>query len=507
MTEKKRRGAQAPGVAKQQFWGGRMAEPPEMRNVAYCAGRDVAARPMADALLVTHDIWQNRAHSLMLAKRGIMPQASLRKVLKGLADFERRAAAGGAMLDPRKEDVHTNIEHFVAATAGAEHAGHMHTGRSRNDQSATVVRMLVREELLGFGEALAGLVDAMLAASARFAGVVIPGFTHYQPASLTTLGHWFAGHAQALLRDVGRLAAAWDRVNVSPLGAAASFGTSWPIDREMTARLLGFGSVQANTLDCITSRWEMEAEAAGVLAFAMTHLSIVAQDLIVLSMPDVGVVEIADRYVTGSSIMPQKRNPDFAEVTRAKAAVIQNLVATLFGIAKGALSGYNRDTQWTKYLVIDALSEAADAPAVFTGVFETLRVNEARAAELSRRGFVDAVDVADALARESGLPFRQSYEIVSKAVKLSEGLGSVDSGVVARLAAEAGAKNTRLTVGSPKSIVAAKSHTGAPAPRALARDRKQMSAVLREMRAELAARRRLLDAARAETRRLASKCR
>ena len=487
---------------KQQFWGGRMKEPPEMRNVAYCAGRDVAARPMADAVLIPYDVWQNRAHSLMLAEKGIMPHASLRKVLRGLAEFERRTAAGELALDPAKEDVHTNIEHFVAATAGEGHSGFMHTGRSRNDQSTTVVRMLVRDELLSFGEELGVLIAATLGASARFATVPVPGLTHTQPASLTTVGHWFASHAQALLRDLGRLVEAWDRINVSPLGAAASFGTSWPIGREMTARLLGFSAVQVNTLDCLTNRWEMEAEAATVLEFALTHLSIVSQDLIMLSFPDIGVVQIADRYVTGSSIMPQKRNPDFAEVTRAKAAVVQNLASTLFAVAKGSLSGYNRDAQWTKYLIMDAFAEAADAPAVFAGVFDTLEVNEARAAELARRNFVDAVDVADTLARESGLPFRAAYDIVSKAVRLSDKLGRIDPEVVARLAAEAGAKKTRMALATPEAIVASKAHTGGPAPRILARDGKRMADRLKELKAALASRRKRIETARADTARL-----
>lgn len=468
--------------AKQQFWGDRLKEAPEMANVAYCAGRDVAARPMADEILVPFDVWQNRAHTTMLAAQKVIAPRTAQRVLAALDEFEKRIGNGSLRLDPAREDVHTNIEHFVAELAGTEISGVMHTGRSRNDQTTTVVRLFVRDRLLKFGKAVAGLVEAILAQAERNLDVPVAGFTHYQPASVTTMGHWFASYGQALLRDLERILASYERVNRSPLGAAASFGTSWPLDRTLTARLLGFASVQANSLDCVTNRWEMEADAATAVEFALTHLSIISQDLILLSAPQFGIIEIADRYVTGSSIMPQKRNPDFAEVTRAKAALVQNLTTSLFGIARGALSGYNRDTQWTKYLILDIFDEAADAPTVFRGVFDTLSVNAGRAEKSAGENFVDAVDVADVLARESGLTFRDAYNVASKAVRESEALGrgSVDPEVVRRLAAEAGSRQAvELKVGSPREIAARKSHIGGPAPRAVQasiRDqRKQLS--------------------------------
>ena len=502
--EKGKATAKAAGKAgKQTFWGGRMSEAPEEKNVAFCAGRDVAMRPMADAVLIPFDVWQNRVHSTMLARQGITPKAALRKILAGLDEFERRAAAGELTLDPHKEDVHTNIEHFVAEHAGPEFSGYMHTGRSRNDQTTTVVRMYLRAQLLEFGGALARLVDSLLAAAAAHADVPMAGFTHYQPASLTTVGHWLAAHAQALQRDLGRLLESYDRVNISPLGAAASFGTSWPVDRPLTCGLLGFRAVQPNTLDCITNRWEMEADAASALAFAMTHLSMLAQDVIMLSSPFLGIIELPDRFVTGSSIMPQKRNPDFAEVTRAKATLVQNLTNTLFGIARGAFSGYNRDTQWTKYIVMDIFDEASGAPDIFAGVVAGMRVNADRVGAFARENFVDAVDVADALARQAGLPFRTTYDIVSRAVRLSEGQGRIDPAIVARLAAEAGAGDLKLEIGTPERIVAAKTHVGGPAPKALRRDLKPMLAALKASRRRLDDHAHDLDAARAKTKELA----
>ncbi len=470
---KSKQDAKTPTAAmktKQQFWGERLTEAPEMRNIAYCAGRDVAERPMADAVLVPFDCWQNRAHISMLADQAIVSPEHAQKIRTAVTKFEDQFAAGDMRLAPEKEDVHTNIEHFVAEQLGGETSGVMHTGRSRNDQTTTVVRMFIRDRLLRFGVAVADLTDAIMRRAEEFADVPLAGYTHYQPASVTTVGHWFASYAQALSRDLDRLAACYDRVNISPLGAAAGFGTSWPINREKTADLLGFRSVQANSLDCITNRWEMEADAATAIEFIMTHLSIVSQDIIMLSAPQLGIIRIADRYVTGSSIMPQKRNPDFAEVTRAKAMVIQQMTAALFGIARGAFSGYNRDTQWTKYLIFDAFDEALDAPVIFRGVFETLSIDAAAAEKTARDNFINAVDVADVLAQESGLPFRTTYEIASKAVRLSEDRGEIDLDIVRQLAEDAGSKPMKLDVGIPAAIAGRKTHTGGTDPKRLKAD-------------------------------------
>ena len=472
--------------AKQQFWGSRLSEAPEMRNVSYCAGRDVAGRPMADAVLVPFDCWQNRAHITMLAEQGIVTREQAAEIRAAVSEFEDAVAAGLRFLAPEKEDVHTNIEHFVAEKLGREISGVMHTGRSRNDQTTTVVRMFMRDRLLVFAHALAGLIAVIIERAIEFADAPLAGYTHYQPASVTTVGHWFASYAQSLIRDLERIGASYQRLNISPLGAAASFGTSWPINRERTAELLGFASVQVNSLDCVTNRWEMEADAATALEFAMTHLSIISQDIIMLSAPQPGILRIADRYVTGSSIMPQKRNPDFAEVTRGKAVVIQQLTGALFGIARGAFSGYNRDTQWTKYLLMDVFAEAEDAPVIFRGVFETLSIDREAALATARANFVNAVDVADVLAQESGLPFRTTYEIASKAVKLSEDKGSVDPEIVKRLAAEAGSRDITLDVGSPAAIAERKRHSGGTQPEQVRRDLAQLRQRLDEVSAGLA---------------------
>jgi len=498
MTPKQTQPKQATPTTKPQVWGSRMSEAPDPRNVMYCAGRDVVPRPMADAALVPFDLWQNRAHILMLAKQGIVSRKIASRILAALDDLESLWERREFVLDPAREDVHINIEHFVATVIGPEASGSMHTARSRNDQTTTVVRLYVRDRLLTFAESVARLTDVLLEAAKKYAHLPIAGLTHYQPASVTTLGHWLASYAQALLRDLERAYQTLQRLNVSPLGAAASFGTTWKIDRAYTAQLMGFDSVQGNTLDCISSRWEFEAEAAVLVAFVLTHLSTIAQDLIVLSLPQVGILRVADRFTTGSSIMPQKRNPDFAEVTRAKAALVQQLVPTLWGIARGLPSGYNRDTQWTKYAIMDVFDEAIAAPEIFADVIATMQVNEPRARESAESNFINAVDVADTLARQSRAPFRLCYQIVSRAVRECEPEGKLLPEVVVKLARETGVEVQSVDFLSAEQILNEKNHLGGPAPSALAQEIRMMRERLHQCKKLLAAFRKRLS--RAKTR-------
>jgi argininosuccinate lyase len=430
-----------------------------------------------------------------------MPNA--RKIFKALDALEKEFAAGTFELDPAKEDAHTNIERYVAQKAGTDASGRIHSGRSRNDQVATVVRMYLRSRLLELAGSIGHLARALLAGAHAHAGVTMAGYTHYQPACVTTVGHWMASHAQAILRDMERALTTLERINISPLGAAAGFGTSWPINRSMTAGLLGFRAVQSNTTECVTNRWEMEADTVSVASFMLTHLSILSQDIIFLSLPHIGIVRVADRYVTGSSIMPQKRNPDFAEVTRAKAATVQSLNSALLGTAKGALSGYNRDSQWTKYLVMDALDEALPAPVVFRGVIETMNIDITAASATANSNFIDAVDVADSLANEAGVPFRTAYEIVSEAVKLCEDQGHIDPAVVRKLAVKAGIPTARLklTIGTPEVLVSRKAHEGGPAPAAVRSSVRTMQRQLARLEATLETKRRQVDDAAEKARR------
>jgi argininosuccinate lyase len=392
--------------------------------IAYCAGRDLVALPVADEVLIPYDIQTNRAHCAMLRRRKIISSERLAAIARGLDRIERAWLRGEFHLDPALEDVHINIERAVAAIGGEEAAAVMHTARSRNDQCATDMRLWVRDQLLRLTESAAGLLNEIAAFAERNATTVAAGWTHGQPAMPTSLGHWACAHGFAVARDLQALVDLWPLVNVSPLGAAAGFGSSWPIDRKLTASLLGFDAPQTNSLDAVTTRWECEARVGFALATFMTHLSSLAQDLIHLSSPPLRLIRLDPAFTTGSSIMPQKRNPDFAEVTRARAASIQSLLGSLLGVGRGALSGYNRDSQWTKYWIMDLVEGVGSAPEVFGRAMATLQVDREGLERGAREDFICAVDLADHLASTRGVGFRRLYHLIGEAVERDREAGA-----------------------------------------------------------------------------------
>lgn len=402
--------------SKPQVWGGRLAESPAEANLRFCAGRDVNALPMADQDLVFWDIWTNLAHAKMLSENGVLDQSEYAAIYEALKQIDPQ----NFPLDPDKEDVHINIEHYLTYQCGLAAGKKIHSGRSRNDQVSTDMRLFLRDRLLHFTGHLAQLVGAILARAEELGDAVMPGFTHYQPGMPTTAAHWLTAWSQGLLRDLEALMDDFKGLNRCPLGAAASFGTSWPIDRARTAELLAFDGVEENTLDAISSRGEQEARVAASVAVAMNRLSQISQDLILWSSPFYGFAKISDRYVTGSSIMPQKRNPDFAEIIRAKAAQTTGSLTSLLGIAKGAMSGYNRDTQQTKYLIMDLFREVMDAPLILSGVMESLAFDREAMRAACDKDFLNAADVADWLAQRFYLSFRDCYEVLSLGVKYSQ---------------------------------------------------------------------------------------
>lgn len=483
------------------IWAKRTGGGPSPRMLAYCAGRDVAGKPAADEALIPYDLWTNRAHCTMLARRGIIDVQTLTKILGALSEIEERWRIGRFRLDPRLEDVHINVERAVASIAGEDAAGVMHTARSRNDQSATDMRLWLRDQLLGRVEGLAAVVGALAAFARKHAATVAPGFTHGQPAMPTSLGHWAASHAFGLARDAQALAMLWTVVNQCPLGAAASFGTSWPIDRDLTAQLLGFERPIPNSLDAISTRWECEARFASVLAIMMTHLSSLGQDLIFHSTPPRRGLRLSQAHVTGSSIMPNKRNPDFAEVTRARANAVAGLSNMLAGVGRGALSGYNRDTQWTKYWIMDVLDEVGEAPELFAEVVAALEVDKAALAESASEGFSLAADLADRLAHTRKLPFRKAYHIVAEAVARDEAHGWITpdtfneilerEGITPLFGAEeiAGA-------GDPARAIEERTSFGGPEAHGVREQAKALAADAASMRAWAAGNRRALEKAK-----------
>ncbi len=462
----------APQNKKNQVWGERLEAPPSDLNLRFCSGRDVAAIPMADELLIPYDIWTNLAHCTMLHSAGILSFREFSDLKRSLIDLGGKAQRGEYRLDPAKEDVHINLEHTITFELGVAAGKKLHTGRSRNDQIATDMRLALRDETLRLLRDLAELAKQTAGTAEGETETVMPGFTHYQPAMLTTAAHWLTNWSQGLLRDMEALLAVLRLMNRSPLGAAASFGTSWPIDREYTAELLGFDGVEENTLDCIASRGEFESRLAAAISILMNRFSTISQDLILLSSPYYGMVRIHDRFATGSSIMPQKKNPDFAELIRGKAALSHGITVALLGIQKGGMSGYNRDTQSGKYLIFDLLRECRDVPKILAGVIETLTFDRKEMLHKSRQGFMNSVDVADWLARKHSLPFRECYELLSLAVKYSESHGELTLEAMDR-AIEETESNARIGredvtfLNSPQAMLNDKSHTGAPSPTAV----------------------------------------
>ena len=453
---------------KSHIWGSHLKNQPDGKNVLFCAGRDVKELPMADEVLLPYDIWTNRAHCIMLERQGLMPKESLSKILTGLRQLEKLIETGEFSLDPTKEDVHINVEAFIAEKQGEDAGGRMHIGRSRNDQSNCDMRLYLRSAGLTLFDSVKSLAASILSQAEEHTESVMPGFTHYQPAMITTWGHWLCAYVQGLCRDLERISFSISQINRNPLGAAASFGTSWPIDRKLTAELLAFEKVDSNTLDCIVSRWENESQLAHTGAMLMNHLSIISQDLIFLSHPYTEFLQIDDNYVTGSSIMPQKKNPDFAEVIKSKASLAHGFLSGLLGVQKGGLSGYNRDTQVTKYLVMDLIRECEEAPLILRGVFESLIINTVKMNEKCETGFLNSVDIADQLARNMELPFRECYHMLSRAVTLSEPETKITSSALQKTLIEFG-HPTEIALdleqfNNPRKLVEQRHHQGSPSP-------------------------------------------
>jgi len=471
---------------KSTIWQSRMARKPSERHLAYCAGWDVVERPMADEILVPYDIWVNQAHALMLFETGIIDDEAHRKIQRALAAIEHANRAGRWKLDPALEDVHINIEREVSRRAGEDAGGRLHTGRSRNDQTATDVRLYTRDALLDFQADLLGLASELIRLGRAHAESLMPGLSHTQPSCVSTLGHLLCAHAQAFLRDAGQMCSTYAAINLSPLGAAAGHGTSWPINRRSAARYLGFDDIQENSIDCVSSRWEMEARLAADLAFAANHLAQLAQDLILLSQPWVGFIAFDDRHVTGSSIMPQKRNPDFAEVTRAKAAVVQGVLQSLLALNKGMVSGYNRDSQWSKYLIMEAVEELRDAPSIIAEALGAATVHTDKMAEAAGGHFLVAVDLADTIAREGDLPFREAYEVVARLVRECESDGRFTAEKVERVLAEKGlsgkiAPSKWRAAIEPQRALRGKKSPGGAAPSAVRANLKRLDSAARSL--------------------------
>ncbi|MBN2466712.1 MAG: argininosuccinate lyase [Deltaproteobacteria bacterium] len=404
----------------ERLWGSRLKESPDEAFIEFISGRDVRERPPCDAVLVPYDIWGSRAHAVMLWKQGIVPTEDAQKIISGLHDVTSLYQQGAFPLDPAKEDVHTNIESFLIEKYGLGVGGKLHTARSRNDQVTLDMTLFLRDRNLDFCRHLIALETSLLAGATAYAAVLIPGYTHHQHAMVTTFGHILLSYAESFYRDLLRFRQWHSLFNANPLGGAASYGTSLPIDRELTSLLLGFEKPSVSSLDLITNRWEAEAELSHAISIMMNHLSGLAQTLILFTTTEFGFVTLSDKYCGGSSIMPQKRNPSGLEVIKAKTAVAHGVQSSLYALGKSLFVGYNRDSQWTKYLIMDLIHECEEAPHIMAAILDTLSIDRERAHDLCRTGFITATDLMEAIVNDYSLPLRQAKMLIERAVKYSE---------------------------------------------------------------------------------------
>ena len=417
-----------------KLWGGRFEEMPSEKIIDFLSGRDVKALPPSDERLIPYDLWGSRAHVLMLSRRSILPVQDGRKLLKGLRQLQSLHQLGKFKLDPAKEDVHSNIESYLIEQLGIDYGGKVHTGRSRNDQIVLDMRLYLRDQVFEFVEGLISLTEILLEKGKQYRSTVMPGYTHHQHAVPTTFGHLLLSFAEALQRDSRRFVHWFDLFNRSPLGGAAGYGTSFNLDRELTSKLLGFDGPAENVTDPITQRWEPEIELSYAIAVMLDHLSTMAQTFILFSTREFNMVRLADRHCSGSSIMPQKRNPCSLEVVKAKASFAHGVMMSLLSSGKALFMGYNRDTQWTKYWVMDLVDESKPALFVIEDVVRLLQPNEAQMLERAKEEFSDATPLMEWLVRTFKLPLRKAKGVMEKAVKYSEreGRDSVSYGSLKR---------------------------------------------------------------------------
>jgi argininosuccinate lyase len=398
-----------------QMWGGRFADGPDALMEA------INASIGFDKRMAAQDIEGSRAHAAMLGATGILQASDVDAIREGLLTVLSEIEAGRFDFSTALEDIHMNVEARLKEIIG-EPAGRLHTGRSRNDQVATDFKLWVREQLDAADAGLCALIAALLEQAEAGADWVMPGFTHLQTAQPVTWGHHMMAYVEMFGRDLSRMRDARARMNTCPLGAAALAGTSFPIDRHMTAAALGFDAPAANSLDAVSDR-DFALEFLGAASICAMHLSRFAEELVIWSSAQFRFVTLSDRFSTGSSIMPQKKNPDAAELIRAKVGRIFGANTALMMVMKGLPLAYSKDMQEDKEQVFDAADNLMLALAAMTGMVTDMTANRTSLALAAGSGFSTATDLADWLVRVLGLPFRDAHHITGSLVAQAESKG------------------------------------------------------------------------------------
>ncbi|MEE8309109.1 MAG: argininosuccinate lyase [Hyphomicrobium sp.] len=441
-----------------RMWGGRFkALPAEIME-------EINASIGFDKRLAPQDIRASKAHASMLAAQGIITKADAREILKGLEQVLAEIESGQMAYTRALEDVHMNVEARVKDLIGTP-ADRLHTARSRNDQVATDFRLYVRETIDAFDTALAGLQFVLARKAEAHAATVMPGFTHLQPAQPVTFGHHMLAYVEMLGRDRGRFADARRRLNECPLGAAALAGTSFPIDRHMTADALDFDKPSANSLDAVSDR-DFVLETLAAAAVTAMHLSRLAEEIVLWATHQFGFIRLSDKFTTGSSIMPQKRNPDAAELTRAKVGRVAGAFQSLLIVMKGLPLAYSKDMQEDKEVAFDALDSLALAIAAMAGMVDDMEPVPDAMQAAADQGYATATDLADWLVRALKLPFREAHHVTGRIVAEAESqsLPLEKLSLKAMQAVERRITNDVFSVLSPEKSVSSRKSYGGTAP-------------------------------------------
>ncbi len=398
-----------------RMWGGRFATGPD------AIMEEINASIGFDQRLYKQDIAGSIAHATMLAEVGILTHADRDTIITGLKAVLEEIETNKFTFSRSLEDIHMNVESRLKEVIG-DAAGRLHTARSRNDQVATDFRLYVRDAIDTLLAQIRTLQLALVRRAEEEVATIMPGFTHLQNAQPVTFGHHLLAYVEMLGRDHGRFEDARKRLNESPLGSAALAGTPYPIDREMTATALGFDRPTANSLDAVSDR-DFILETLAAASLCAMHLSRFAEELVIWSSAQFGFVKLSDKFTTGSSIMPQKRNPDAAELIRAKVGRIMGALTSLMMVMKGLPLAYSKDMQEDKEVAFDALDSLSLSLAAMTGMVEDLKANRERMRASANAGFSTATDVADWLVRQANIPFREAHHITGQIVALAEQKG------------------------------------------------------------------------------------
>jgi argininosuccinate lyase len=441
-----------------RMWGGRFERGPA------AVMEEINASIAFDQRLYAQDIVASKAHARMLATRQIITGADAEAINAGLDRIKAEIDQGKFTFSRSLEDIHMNVEARLAELIG-EPAGRLHTARSRNDQVATDFRLWVRDEIDAIDLGLVEFQRALVAKARTHAATIMPGFTHLQIAQPVTFGHHLLAYVEMAARDRARFAAARTRANESPLGAAALAGTSFPIDRQQTAKELGFAAPMRNSLDAVSAR-DFALEFASAAAICATNLSRLAEEIVLWCSPGFKFVQLSDAFTTGSSIMPQKRNPDAAELVRAKCARTTGALITLMAVMKGLPLAYAKDMQEDKEAVFDCADSLSLSLAAMTGMVEDLKADEVAMRRAAGEGYSTATDLADWLVRALNLPFRSAHTITGRIVAMAEQRGCrLEELTLNELqSAEPRIKAEALKVLSPEASVASRASFGGTAP-------------------------------------------